>query len=165
MDFVKAILKDMIEPRRNDSGVSVAAIAARMGTAPSTLYGYTNNASLPALQVPAVTTATGNTELIRALCEHCGGLYVPAPAGRDVEHSELRHSMREFAELVEATCEALEDGRITTAEADRVEREGHEAIAAIYGLLAEVRARADAARNSDGRVARLRDTQERRRGA
>jgi len=158
VDLVKQTLKQVIEPRRGGQ-VTAGYVADRMGIATSTLYDYTNGRDLPARLVAAVTMSSGDTALIEALCEACGGVFVPAPRGESLELGTVRRCVHEFAQAMDAACDALEDGSITDRECARVEREGLEAITAVYRLIEEFKARAVQGRT--GRVVRLADTAKR----
>lgn len=164
MDFVKQILKNMLEPTHSHRNESVAQIAAKLGLAPTTLYGWTNERNMPAVMIPAITRATGDTSLIEELCHLCGGMFVREPKAR-VGNVELRDLVREGAEAVEAICDAVEDNQVDDAEFDRCEREIMDNVSTNMTLLHNLRAMRDEhrARPRDGRVAHLRDTQERRR--
>lgn len=54
-------------------------------------------------------------------------------------NEQIIRSIKEFADLAQATSEALADGRISKIEAKKIEREGQEALRAISSLLAIVK--------------------------
>ena len=153
---VDEALKAMVEGREDVGPKQVAAV---LGISPVTVYQYAEGKrDLPARLVPGVTLATGSFLLLDSLEAAVGRVGIPLPSGEDLELGTIRRVMREFAELVETACSALEDGTITAAELGNVRRDGIEAIAAIHQLISEFELRAregQAQPGGDGRSSSL----------
>lgn len=89
-------------------------------------------------EIPVLVRATQSSLVMAALARACGGSYVPLPSGPQVLSTDMRlasDAMHEFAQTIQAFSEALGDGRITHEEAERIAREGHEAISCILALV------------------------------
>jgi len=82
-----------------------------------------------------------------------GGLFVPMPDCGPVEVASVRTAIREHAEAIDSVLKGAEDGRITAAEAETINRECWEAAAAILALA--LRCEAESKRVRDGRAATL----------
>lgn len=151
-DFVKDILRGMVDPRRGGS-LTAAEVADRLGTATSTLYGYTGDRDLPARLVPAITLITKNTKLIEALCVACGGVFQHGPDGRSVE-GYLSGAIKEFGEATVAVASGSD-------EALREIQEAQQALADLSArLLDEQRAKKEVDRKnklSGGRARTLKE--------
>lgn len=133
----------MLKPSLGRAKLKLDAFATRMGLSPVTLYQYAEGRrDLPAKLIPPLTHATRDLLLVEELAVACGGTFVPLPNGESLETHSMRRVIKEFAQLVDAACDAMEDGKVTPREADRVQREGMQAIQAIQRLLSEVRAQA-----------------------
>ena len=130
----------------NAAGVPIKAMAAETRIAGSRLYEiYEGKKHLWADEVPALTRVTGSSLIVATIARACGGTFVPLPTAPSALATDLRlasNAMHEFAQTIQAFSEALADGRITQAEAERIAGEGHEAIAAILALMHHAQERA-----------------------
>jgi hypothetical protein len=98
---------------------------------------------LPFARVPLVLEACDDLSLLQflAYCQGCEVVRLPRVS---VEREDVRRTsqaMHEFAEFMDATAAALDDGVVEIEELEKLDREGHEAIRAILQLIADYRAR------------------------
>ena len=100
---------------------------------------------LRAEEVPAIVRATGNPLIVATIARACGGTFVPLPSSPSTLASDLKvasDAMQQFSETLQAFSDALSDGRMRQDEADRVSREGHDAVTAILALIEHAQHRA-----------------------
>lgn len=148
--------KRVVRQHCETTGDTEADVAEVFNCSPTYLNNMTNStAPVPADLLVQTVRHLGDAHAVQELCRLAGGVYVPAPSGVDIELVSVRRALREFSELVEAVCDALEDGRVTPEEAERVEREGAEAVQAIYALIHETAERSR--QTHDGRARTLAD--------
>lgn len=79
-------------------------------------------------------------EPIRWLARRFGMICIPSPdPRRGTMNQALAAAIKEFADLAQATVEALNDGTISPREASRITVEGHHALEAIVSLMTIVK--------------------------
>ena len=138
-------LKDAIGPHVRD-------VAKRLRRSPSLIYKWTEPAEDPddsGAHNPLDTLdeiideaqRRGRGELALApiyWLNHEHGLVafrMPVAGPGGAVNRELLRSIKEFSELAQAAAEALADGRVSSPELKRIEREGTEALRAISALM------------------------------
>lgn len=90
-----------------------------------------------------ITSITGNMVAVDYIERALGrvALKVPTSTGRQVEDQALVTAVREFSESLDAYTTAIADGHVDRDEFARIERQGHEAMAAIAQLVELARQR------------------------
>ena len=86
---------------------------------------------------------TGSIRPLECLCEELGGAFVRLPAGSPTcapAQQQCLIAVKEFGELMHAVGESLLDGTITTAEKERIHKEGYELISATLSLVRQIEA-------------------------
>jgi len=122
--------KEALNMARAFSEKTHSEIADEMGIGTETVRRYhtdpTYNPPLP--RVPELNRAYGNDILIQWLARKCGGVFVRihgihSPAELQKEISLLT---KEFADVLKVHAEAIEDGKITDEELNRIHKEAEE---------------------------------------
>lgn len=132
--------REMILKRGGRAKISVNELAARMDVGPSTLMAVLDTYLAFQVQyVPQMVNAMGDTLLIEALCEDCGGEFMAAPTGEAVDVVTMPGMIGAFAKLCTTACKSLRDGVVSVEEAKRVATDGHAAIRSVLGLIGEMR--------------------------
>lgn len=126
--------------------ISVEAIAKRIGRSAVTLYQWAEDPdgsgrNIPASQVPSLVHHTKCYLPIAALCDACGGVFVPVECGEFSAEvmTSIGDSAREFGELVQAVAQSAADGQLTDLELAKCEREALEVQAQITATIAALR--------------------------
>lgn len=89
----------------------------------------------------AICEATGDHGYLHTLCAHLGYVALrAAPSGDEGEMAAMATVVKEFGELVSAAAMGMADGQVTGNELASIEREAAEAVAAINGVVAVMRA-------------------------
>lgn len=130
----------------HDSTASTRAIADAAGISYQFLCNAANDSlreQLPFLRLPLVLEACDDLTLLRFLAALQGAdvIRLPAAAAGDVRQASA--TMREFAEFMDAGAAALENNHVSPEEFADIEREGLEAVRAIFALIAHYRGRVD----------------------
>lgn len=97
------------------------------------------------LLVPLVQ-ATGSDAPLKAIGRACGCVFIRLPEVGKVEQpmlDSMAASVREFGDLLAALGDALRDGVISRVEADRITKEGHEALEAVMKVISLARKEAE----------------------
>jgi hypothetical protein len=122
------------------------AIAAAAGLSYQFLCNAANPStsdSLPFARLPLVLEGSDDVTLLRFLAQLQGCDVIRLPktgaSGEDVHRAAA--TMREFAQFMDASADALVDAAIKPSEFDAIEREGLEAVRAILESIAYHRAR------------------------
>lgn len=94
---------------------------------------------LPFRRVPALLQAAPDPmPLLDFWASLCGCVVFKLPVG--VEAKPMADAMRQYADVLDAHSDGIDDGRWESAEVDRFERESQEAIAALLAAVAHARA-------------------------
>jgi len=149
---------EMTQPTRRRADQSVPELAEQLGVSPSLVFqwGEPDGRRLHADMIPALTEATGDTLLVEWLNEACGLVAVAAPGG-PVDAAAIGQALKEFGAFIATMASAIEDGRVTRTEMDRISREGWEVLCCVVGLMEAAR-ESMRARRPDGRARTLRET-------
>lgn len=119
-------------------------LAARTGTPAGTIYNKANphdtSHHKPTLSDALIwTQITGDTRIVEALCRALGGVYVPLQELANISDAALLDIvsswMSEQGRFFEAFHQTLADGRVTTLEFDKTDRQAKRVISAILELL------------------------------
>lgn len=125
-----------------EQGITQAELAGALGVAPGHLSNMmTGTDPLTVHVLAAFIDLSRQRRTLGELAGIGGGAFVPRPAGEDIERGSLRRVIAENADLVGATCDSAQDGRITRDEAEVIRQEGMEAIVAVYQLMEETSSR------------------------
>lgn len=125
----------------NKREVTVARIATLIGKCSQTVYNQQDGVQDLTLDNLAVYAAELRTRgrspyhLVAWLCRQARCMWAPLPEARPCIDARLPRMLSEFGDLTKALAEAMEDGRVTEAEAARVWVEGEQAISAILGAM------------------------------
>lgn len=118
------------------------ALAHRIGKNPTTLLQElrgTAGAKLGRDTAVKMTARSQDLRILHAFAAECGQMCMPLPEALGVEGNDISMALaatsREFADLCQAACAALADGRVTDNELHKIEREGGELVARLHGLL------------------------------
>lgn len=138
-------LNDALYHAVHDYPGGVAALAARMGLKASTLYSMANpreDAHPWSMQrVMQVAAMTGDHRIAHAICEACGGVFIPLgkPAdGAAGAYQRMVSAAAAFGDVARAFENAMKDGRITPRERDAIANQGYESISATADFLAQL---------------------------
>lgn len=142
-DSLLDILREDV--KRAPSGRKAEAIAALLGKGYSTLMNELNGAipghKFGLMQLIPVMEATGSTRALDYLAGAMGAVVIRLPRpghGHPTTERDAVAAVREFGELMAAVGDALDDGRITPEERQRITREGYEALQSIMALVKRV---------------------------
>jgi len=122
--------KEALNMARAFSGRTYSELADYMGIGTETVRRYhtdpTYNPPLP--RIPDLNSAYGNDVLIQWLARKCGGGFVRiegihSPAELQKEISLLT---KEFSDVLKVHAEAIEDGKLTEEEVERIHKEAEE---------------------------------------
>ena len=122
--------KEALNMARAFSEKTYSEIADEMGIGTETVRRYHTdpvyNPPLP--RVPELNRAYGNDVLIQWLARKCGGVFVrttgiQSPAELQKEISLLT---KEFSDVLKVHAEAIEDGKVTREELERIHKEAEE---------------------------------------
>ena len=122
--------KEALNVARAVSGKTHSEIADDMGIGTETVRRYhtdpTYNPPLP--RIPELNRAYGNDILIQWLSRKCGGVFIRvngihSPADLQKEIALLT---KEFSEVLKVHAEAIEDGKLTDEELERIHKEAEE---------------------------------------
>lgn len=129
MREIWAIVREMTQPTRRRSKLSVSQIADGLRVPVSTLYQYgePDKMRFPADLIAPLTEATGDTLLIESLAIDCNGVFSLLPSCKK-SSEQIGKSIAEFGEFIQEFGTALADNTITEDELERIKREGNEAI-------------------------------------
>ena len=89
------------------------------------------------IQIPFLRRLFGD-DLIRQIFEDMNDFRVPRPLVEKFKAGDLRdfaQVLKEFSDLTSAVAEGLKDGKVTRAEAEKIKREGIQAIEHIYAFI------------------------------
>jgi len=128
--------------KRAPSRVPAETIANLLGyktyfTMMSELSGQPGH-KLGANMVLPIMEVTESDEPLHFLARQRGGVFIKLPQagpGADPVQIEAMKAVKEFGELMAELGADLADNDLAREECDRIEREGHEAVTAIMGLL------------------------------
>lgn len=130
--------REILAPGPTPSWLSNSTLAELLGKNPQTLMnelsrqeGFKFGADL----VIPLSVYCGSDYLARVVARALGGVYakLPKPEARPARMGRaLAYMVREFGQFMEATAEAMEDGRLDQAKYARLVKEGWEAMEAIY---------------------------------
>lgn len=152
-EFTDALgdLRSMLNVREGRCTRSVEEVAVACDIAPSTLRGVMSTHLPYQIQLlQLVTRATGDTLGIERLCERLGGAFIPLPSGKAIDAELIPDVVTKYAAFISDACAAMRDGKVSKQEADRAQRDGFDAIAAILRGISELRHQAEC--NCSGRV-------------
>lgn len=133
--------------RSNPRHLKAEAIADRMLVNRATLYKWgTTEAVIPLERLLQLIWITGDTRPIAAVCEAAGGVFIPNPSAIENSAEDVANAktLREFSEFMTETARSTADGDVTSVEAARIRKEGHEAMRAIAELVRHFEKRAEA---------------------
>ena len=133
-----------ISVKRAPNGLSSEQIADRVErrypTLMSELSGQAGH-KLGADLVLPIMEASGSTDALDFLCREMGGTFVRLPLV-DTPVAEASQqtiaAMHDFAELLTAVTDALQDGRVTLGELELIGAKGDKAVRGILTLLREL---------------------------
>jgi len=123
-------VKEVLNTARAVSGRTYSEIADDMGVGTETVRRYHTdpiyNPPLP--RVPELNRAYGNDILVQWIARKCGGVFlrtdeVRSPAELQKEISLLA---KEFADVLKAHADAIEDGKVTVEELQKIHKEAEE---------------------------------------
>jgi hypothetical protein len=139
-----AALKRDFEAGKTAFGISAESVGSDFDLGPDAIYKVCNEGAgrLPREMKTLVAWhyATGGYEALRWVAEECECLVIPKPTG-DAQHAKLADLCQEFADVVRKQGEVEADGVVTTEEAEALDREIEELIAAACAYREEQRAR------------------------
>lgn len=141
-----ASLKRALHVTIHKSTLSTKAIADQAGISYQFLCDAANTSEhdqLPLARLPLVFEACDNLTLLQffAHLQACEVFRLPRNGASVDDVRRATATMREFAEFMEATADALVDGVLEPAEFDAIEREGLDAVRAILESIAYQRSR------------------------
>ena len=144
-------LKDALYHAVHDYPGGVAALAARMGLAASTLYSMANpndaTHDWPRERLEQAMVFTGDQQIVQSICTLAGGVFVPVAVTHepvaDVS-GQMLSLAAEFGGVARAVQDSVRDGRLTARERDRVAKHLYELIAAAAQLGQGLDARVEA---------------------
>lgn len=129
----------------DDAGRSIEFFAEQAGVKPSTFNDQLNPAeetdNLSFRRLPNLIPHLTNFALLDYWEALAGRIAFALPRGRRADERSQASAVKEFGEYLLQSSTASEDGEYTAAEAERIEREGVEAIAAIYAHIETVKSR------------------------
>lgn len=123
------------------SGRSFARIAEKLAMPYSTLSNQLNENDerhkFGVMLLPAFMDVTDSDAPVEYLAALRGGVFVRLPevCRETISPDQFARVVREFGEFLTAATESITDGRITRDECARIQREGREAVAAIYSIM------------------------------
>lgn len=146
---------DVCEPRTlteavycclHHSGIDVVAVAKAMQVRPGYLQDAANSdrdeVQFQARMLPQLMDVTGNVKPLQWLCREMNGVFVPlpdvSPAHNDI-YRGLCDAIEEVGQSSGAVKKALLDDEVSAEEADMVDQEIDEAVAALLRVKAAVR--------------------------
>lgn len=139
MAEVWELVKEVTQPTRKRSVLSVPQIAARLGVSPVTLYKWGEPSArhqFPARLVGPLTRVQGDLLLVERIAQDSGCVAVPVNVrGQSLE--TVSRCVKEFGEFIAEVGTALDDGELTRDEAERIVREGYEMVAAGMAIVRE----------------------------
>jgi hypothetical protein len=144
-------LKDALYHAVHEYPGGVAALAARMGLAASSLYSMANpndsSHDWPRERLEQVMVFTGDQRIVQAICALAGGVFVPVGAAQgplaDVS-GQMVTLAAEFGDVARAVHDSVRDNRLTSRERDRVAKQLYELISAAAQLGQGLDARVEA---------------------
>jgi hypothetical protein len=146
-------LFDAIEGTVHQASIPPKALAELLHVSLGDLYDLANpfrQRPLKVAQLVPLMKLSGDFRILRFLTEQCGFLLVKLPPVQLADDGSFRLArdvIRESAEAVDRYGQALEDDRVTAAEARDVARECQEAAAALMRIAVDAARRADGARS------------------
>jgi len=143
---LKATLRAMVS--QSFGGQKVAAAATRVEQGMISDYCSTNDEHaekhVPADVLLDLMAASGDTRVLRYLCEQVNCLLVPLPTGGTGEIGDrMGRSAKEFGDVLVRISEAMADGVMSPAEAEQALREILEAMLQLSALAEAVKAARD----------------------
>lgn len=132
---------------QRDHGLSASRVATVFGKSPGSSWPYQlmdGDVPMSVQMVHSWQDMTGGLHLMRWLARD---RFIVAPVAAANERTNAAHTIREFAEYLEATVSADADGRISREEMERIDGEAMEAIGAILAEVEGLRRRASESRN------------------
>lgn len=138
---LKEALRADFEHAQAAHGVSAAMIATAFGKSPTSSWPYQLiNAEAP-FTLPMVSTWCGLTDGVNLMKWLAGERFIVAEIPEPHKRSHTANTIREFAEFLDASAAAVEDGHVNPDEYKRIEREAMEAVSAIIAELYAIRHR------------------------
>lgn len=120
------------------SALDADALAERCGVNPATYRNWANtdrDDQIPSRHyVPILSFTADNLALITYWARLQGVVVFRAPANV-AQMAQVADAVREFGDLLTTTAEANSDGSIDMREAEKIKREGEQAVAAILSLV------------------------------
>ena len=127
------------------SGISVKQLADEFGIHTNTLNQRLqpeNDRMFPVEHLGPICLATGDYAPLKYACEQAKSVCITLPEAVGTPypvHRQCMEAVRRFGFLMEECADALEDGRITVEESDRLHDAGYEAMRSIVLLLVKVK--------------------------
>ncbi len=84
-----------------------------------------------------IMDVTESRRAIKFLAREMGGVYVQMPqrTSEHMLHRQCMDAVRDFGKLMTEMAQALEDGRLSKSENERISRAGHEVLATVTVML------------------------------
>jgi hypothetical protein len=143
LEPIRAAIRDAISS--NPLRLKGEAIALRMGVSTARLYGWGEHGQkdIPLWRLIQFVTITGALAPLAAVARMCSCVVMPIPgvAGNENESAAVA-VLKEFSDLMQEHAADMADGKISSAELARIEREGNEAMRAVVRLIEAARAKA-----------------------
>lgn len=138
-DTLTALCQAMVKTAPN--GLSAEQIAAVIGCPYPTMMSELSRQpghKLGAERMLALMKATDCRAPMHHMARELGGVFVELQPAQAKGHELTRglvESIREFGEFAGQTARALEDGSVSSTEAERIGKEGQEALTAILAVM------------------------------
>lgn len=136
--------KEALNLARAFSGKTYSELADSMGVGTETVRRYHTdpvyNPPLP--RVPDLNNAYGNDILIQWLARKCGGVFVRITGLRSPAElqKEIAILTKEFSDVLKVHAEAIEDGKLTDEELERIHKEAEELLIKAAEVVLSVKA-------------------------
>jgi len=128
-----------------EKGYTEEILAEKIGCSPYSIQDYRYGRSAPSLAVfIGGWIAIKPINTLKTLAKWSNCIVIPVPQVDEKSHlaimsKKLASSLQEFSEYVDTVGNSLADNRITQSEAQKIEKEGYEAIEKILELIETAR--------------------------
>lgn len=136
---LKEALRADFEHAKEAHTISAAMIATAFGKSPTSSWPYQLMDAEAPFTLPMVSTWCGLTDGVNLMRWLAGDRFIVAEVPEPHKCSHTANTIREFAEFLDVTAVAIEDGRVTPDEYRRIESEAMEAVSAIIAEIHAIR--------------------------
>jgi hypothetical protein len=128
----------------HESAIPAKALASAVGVRVGYLLDAANpnrdDTQFQARLIEPLTKASGNDAIVRYICERVGGLFVRLPRRAGASDVHAARALKEFGEYLERFGDAMQDGLVSRAEFNVIEREATDVIVALLEHIEAMRA-------------------------